>query len=413
MYYTIKASTAVLYAAATALAVSVGEQSARSLKFDVNQVANPKYTISSGVFAMAKTYSKYNKKFPPGLQNSISQQFPQWGTVPATPAGINFDQYYLEPITIGTPPQKFTMDFDTGSADLWVYSPEVPPAQSAGHDIYYPNASSTATYEDGWVWNIVYDDGSSSGGDVWLDKVCIGGACFGNQSVETASNVSPGFTTQSGSDGLLGLGFSVANAIFPDHQKTWFENMEDLLLEPLFTVDLKHKQPGSYNFGYIDPLQFNGEISWTSAYTADGHWTFNIVGYGVGENATVSEEWKSYADTGTSLLYVPSDVCNSYYSAVPGASNDANGPGYIFPCESELPDFKFTIDSGYTGILPGSYLNYSTTGASDGNCVGGIQDSTRFGIGIAGDMLLKSQFVVFEGGNSTKLGFAAKNLNID
>ena len=115
--------------------------------------------------------------------------------------------------------------------------------------------------------------------------------------------VSSSFTLQSGSDGLLGLGFHVANAIFPDHQNTWFENMQELLLEPLFTVDLKHKKPGTYNFGYIDPLQYYGEISWTSAYTADGHWTFNIVGYGVGNNATVSETWKSYADTGASVSF--------------------------------------------------------------------------------------------------------------
>jgi hypothetical protein len=77
--------------------------------------------------------------------------------------------------------------------------------------------------------------------------------------------------------------------------------MQDLLLQPLFTVDLKHKKPGSYNFGYIDPLQFYGEISWTSASTADGHWIFHIVGYGVGENASVSEDWRAIADTETSV----------------------------------------------------------------------------------------------------------------
>jgi len=79
--------------------------------------------------------------------------------------------------------------------------------------------------------------------------------------------------------------------------------MQYLLLEPLFTVDLKHKKPGSYNFGYIDPLQYYNEISYTSAYTGDGKWTFNVVGYGIGDNATVSETWKSYADTGTSVSF--------------------------------------------------------------------------------------------------------------
>jgi hypothetical protein len=209
-------------------------------------------------------------------------------------------------------------------------------------------------------------------------------------------------------------------------------NMQDLLLQPLFTVDLKHKKPGSYNFGYIDPLQFYGEISWTSASTADGHWIFHIVGYGVGENASVSEDWRAIADTETSvslpheavifiyhtnpykkLFYIPSDVCNNYYSTVPGAYNNENGHGCVFPCEAKLPDFTFSLDSGYAGVLPGLYLNYSTTGANDGNCVGGIQNSDPFGISIVGDMLLKSQFIIFEGGDSPRLGFAAKHLESD
>jgi hypothetical protein len=72
-------ATAALCTAATVLAASTGEKSARSLKFGINQVANPKYTGSSGVLAMAKTYSKYNTTFSSGLQNALSQQFPAWG----------------------------------------------------------------------------------------------------------------------------------------------------------------------------------------------------------------------------------------------------------------------------------------------------------------------------------------------
>jgi hypothetical protein len=79
MHCTIKSSTTALCMAVTVLAASTGRKSARSLEFTVNQVVNPKYTGSSGVLAMAKTYSKYNKSIPSGLKSAISQQFPTWG----------------------------------------------------------------------------------------------------------------------------------------------------------------------------------------------------------------------------------------------------------------------------------------------------------------------------------------------
>lgn len=42
----------------------------------------------------------------------------QTGEVPAQDS--QNDSEYLCPVTIGTPGQTFTLDFDTGSADLWV-----------------------------------------------------------------------------------------------------------------------------------------------------------------------------------------------------------------------------------------------------------------------------------------------------
>ena len=43
----------------------------------------------------------------------------QAGDVPAEDS--QNDSEYLCPVKIGTPGQTFTLDFDTGSADLWVF----------------------------------------------------------------------------------------------------------------------------------------------------------------------------------------------------------------------------------------------------------------------------------------------------
>jgi aspergillopepsin I len=46
-------------------------------------------------------------------------------------------------------------------------------------------------------------------------------------------------------------------------QTTRFGNIASTLIEPLFTVNLKHKKTGSHNFGSIDPHQFHGSVGCT------------------------------------------------------------------------------------------------------------------------------------------------------
>jgi hypothetical protein len=114
------------------------------------------------------------------------------------------------------------------------------------------------------------------------------------------------------------------------------------------------------------------------------------------------------ADTGSALLLLPDAVVLAYWTAVAGAVNDTSNGGYVFPCNATLPDFIFGIDE-YRGRVPGRYLNFTTVDDTGTTCFGGLQSSGRIGFSIFGDILLKSQFVVFDAGNS-RLGWAPKPL---
>lgn len=71
-------------------------------------------------------------------------------------------------VLIGTPPQSFTIDFDTGSADLWVPSSTCDTGPCEGHSKFDADSSSSYQQEYG-SFSIVYGDGSSAEGSVAQD----------------------------------------------------------------------------------------------------------------------------------------------------------------------------------------------------------------------------------------------------
>jgi len=166
--------------------------------FEVTQVAAGSY-FKSGPTQMMRTYNKYARVGAKAPSNVIAAAAAsQSGEVSANPE--QYDQAYLCPVTIGN--SKLNLDFDTGSADLWVFSTDTPSSESTGHGVYDP---STGTRLQGASWDITYGDNSGASGIVYTDKVVIGGVTATTQAVEAATSVSTTFTQDTDNDGLVVL----------------------------------------------------------------------------------------------------------------------------------------------------------------------------------------------------------------
>ncbi|KAI9838060.1 MAG: hypothetical protein M1819_006215 [Sarea resinae] len=385
----------VAFVSAVLATFAVASPVQKRSSFTVNQQFN-KAVTRNGPAEMARTYRKYNKPMPEDVANAAAAS----GSVTATPE--TDDSEYLCPVSIGG--QTLNLDFDTGSSDLWVFSTELSSSEQSGHSVYNPSKSSTSKLMSGETWDISYGDGSGASGNVYSDDVTVGGLTVDGQAVEAAKQISSEFTSDTDSDGLLGLGFSSINTVTPDQQQTFFENALSQLGSPVFTASLKYHAAGSYDFGVIDSSKYTGSITYTDVDNSEGYWGFTSSGYAVGSGSFHSTSISTIADTGTTLLYAPTSVVKAYYNQVSGSSYSSNDGGYIFPCDASLPSFTVGIGS-YHAVVPGDYINYSSNG--DGTCFGGIQENTNIGMSIYGDIFLKSQFVVFDN-SGPKIGFAAQ-----
>ncbi|KLU82260.1 aspergillopepsin-F [Magnaporthiopsis poae ATCC 64411] len=311
------------------------------------------------------------------------------------------DVEYLSPVNIGG--QTLNLDFDSGSSDLWVFSTLLARTTQRGHVVYDPSKSTSFKMLQGASFQISYGDGSQAAGLVGTDTVDIGGVSVANQAVELATQVSGSFVQDTANNGLVGLAFSNINAVKPEKQKTFFDNVMSSLAEPLFTADLRKGAVGAYEFGRIDTSKFTGPMNFVPINATKGFWQFTSDKFAVGDGQPQPSTpgAQAIADTGTTLILADKAVVEAYYSQVPGAKNDQAAGGITIPCDAAMPDLKLDV-GGVMAKVRGSDIVFAKV--ENNTCFGGMQVSTN-SVQIYGDIFFKSQFVVFNGGNKT-LGVA-------
>ncbi|KAJ7973203.1 aspartic proteinase [Quillaja saponaria] len=280
-------------------------------------------------------------------------------------------QYYGE-IGIGTPPQTFSVIFDTGSSNLWVPSSKCFLSIACYFHSKFKSGKSSTYTKNGKSCQINYGSGSISG-FFSEDNVEIGDAVVKDQVFIEATREGTITFVLAKFDGILGLGFqeiSVGNAV-----PLWYNMLkQDLVSEQVFSFwlnrDPNAEEGGEIVFGGVDPKHFKGKHTYVPV-TEKGYWQFEMGDFLIGNISTGVCEGGCAAivDSGTSLLAGPTPVITEINHAI-GAEGVVSAE-----CKEVVTGYGDLIwDLLVSGLQPHKIC--STLGL----CFGSVAQSTSSGI---------------------------------
>ncbi|NXW67022.1 CATE protein, partial [Hirundo rustica] len=317
---------------------------------------------------------------------------------------INYlDMEYFGQISIGTPPQNFTVVFDTGSSNLWVPSVYCVSKACATHSRFQPTQSSSYQVI-GTPFSIQYGTGSLTG-IIGSDQVAVEGLTVSNQQfAESISEPGKAFL-DADFDGILGLAYP---SLAVDGVTPVFDNMmaQNLVELPIFSVYMSSNPEsplgGEVLFGGFDTSRFTGTLNWVPV-TQQGYWQIQLDNIQLGGTVTFcASGCQAIVDTGTSLIAGPTKEIRELQNLIGAVSVDGE---YAVECSSldAMPDLTFTINGlpytlsaqAYTLVESGDGITFCTSGFQ-GNDV----PPPTGPLWILGDVFIRQFYSVFDRGNN-------------
>ncbi|KZT25209.1 acid protease [Neolentinus lepideus HHB14362 ss-1] len=304
-------------------------------------------------------------------------------------------------IEVGTPAKKFTVDFDTGSSDLFLPGPDCS-ENCDGHTAYDPSSSSTSS-DVGKTFSLQYGDGSTVSGEQYTDTVSIAGLTAKKQTLGAAKQYSSGFSSSNfPADGLMGMAFKSlseynANPVFQTLAS------DGQTSDSVFAFQLSSSGAELY-LGGTDSSKYSGDFTYVPV-TQEGYWQVDLDSVNVNGKAAVNS-LSAIIDTGTTLIVGDSDSVSQLYGSIDGAKDASSSVGqgyYTVPCDS-IPKISLTF-GGKSFDVSSDTFNLGPESSGSSSCVGGIvaQDDADFWI--VGDVFLQNVYTAFDVGN-TQVGFA-------
>ncbi|TYH27465.1 hypothetical protein ES288_A02G072300v1 [Gossypium darwinii] len=228
------------------------------------------------------------------------------------------DVQYFGEIGIGSPPQNFTVIFDTGSSNLWIPSSHCHFSVACFFHSRY-NSSNSSTYtEIGKPCKINYGSGMILG-FFSEDNIKFGDLVVKNQVFTEATREGSVVLSLASFDGILGLGFqdvSVGNVA-----PLWHSMMQQSLVAQKvfsfwFNKDPMASEGGELVFGGVDPKHFKGQHTYVPV-TQKGYWQIDLEDFLVADQSTgCCINCTAIVDSGTAFIAGPFDAVKKINDAI-------------------------------------------------------------------------------------------------
>ncbi|KAH8899193.1 acid protease [Thozetella sp. PMI_491] len=355
---------------------------------------------------------------------------------------------YFVNCKVGTPPQDFTLQLDTGSSDIWVPSSAAPVCEAStasdGCTLGSFDARQSTSFQvvGSGDFSIAYVDRSFSRGDYFTDVFTIGG--------ESVSNMTMGLGNETNIPyGLVGIGYAFGEAIVSEERRlsAAYPNLplnmarEGLINTAAYSLWLNDLDASTGNilFGGIDTKKYYGDLTRiqinSDSSTSELFTSFRVTLSSLtatsssGSDILTSESFpiSVVLDSGTTLSYLPTDLAEQIWTEV-GAVYDMNWDLAMVPCSMQNSAgyflFGFAGPSGprITVNMDELVLDLALNGPnplfSDGIYKG--QDMCSFGVQnfsaesgatfLLGDTFLRSAYVVYDLANN-EIGIAPTDFN--
>lgn len=321
------------------------------------------------------------------------------------------DAQYFGVISIGTPPQEFTVLFDTGSSNLWVPSIHCSFLDLACWLHHRYNSKKSSTYvKNGTQFSVHYGRGSLTG-FISQDTVTVAGLPIPDQQFGEAVK-QPGITfAVARFDGILGMAYptiSVAKVVPVFDTAMAAKLLPENIFSFYINRDPKAAIGGELMLGGADPEHYTGDLHYVNV-TRKAYWQIKVNGLEVGNQLSLCKGGcQAILDTGTSLIAGPGEEVRALHKAI-GALPLLMGE-YIIDCKKipSLPVISFNI-GGKTFNLSGEDYVLKESQLGQSICLSGFMamdiPPPAGPLWILGDVFIGKYYTVFDR-NADRVGFA-------